>query len=994
MPKSFLILFKTMEPTIEILKNLNEEQKKAVTYGNGPVLIIAGAGTGKTTVITQRIAWLILTGRARPEEILALTFTDKASGEMEERVDKILPYGYVDLWILTFHSFCERVLRDHALDIGLSPNFKLLNQTEQSFLIRQNFERFNLDYYKPLGNPYKFIKSLITHFSRAKDEMVTPKEYLDYAENLKLDEDASQGDEILKGEKARLKEIAEAYATYQQLLFDNESLDFGDLILQTNELFKKRPQILKKYQQRFKYILVDEFQDTNWAQYELLKLLISDDLNLTVVSDDKQAIYRWRGAAYSNIYQLKKDFPQTKIIFLKNNYRSKQKILDLAYKFINQNYVGESLSSELKKSLSKDLTATRPGEAITEFFDGETLEEEVKWVAEKIIKLKGEVPSLSFNDFAILVRANNQAEPFAQMLQRAEIPYQFLAKSGLFAKPIVLDIIAYLKLLDNYHESNALYRILSSPLLIKNFKNEDLSNLVYAAKKRGLSLYEAAKNISLIPGVSAEGVKSLMALIFLIEKHTQLAKIKPVSEVVYSFLEESGYLNILKKRGEEGLTGVEEISWLNQFFKKITEFENTTKDKSVHSFIQLINIIFEIGGMGGDLGLDEQMGPESVKVLTIHSAKGLEFKYVFIVNLVEHQFPTINRSDPISLPDDLIKEIIPEGDVHLQEERRLFYVAMTRAKDGLFFTAAKDYGGKRKKKISPFLYELNLVSAVREPKEFLGSLEFLQPPPKNKFPLRKEYLPPKEFSFSQIEAYKNCPLQYKFSFILKLPRRGNCNMSFGKTIHDTFYQFLKENLNKKVTQQTNLFKGVKDAREILSMKRLEDIYEKCWIDEWFVDKKQKEEYKKKGKKMLENFYQDILKTKPKVKELEFPFSFKLSDYPFRGKIDRINEVEGGLEFLDYKTGKPKKGSLEDRKQLLIYQMAGEVLFRDKIVRLTYYYLENGEKQSFSAKVEDLEKTKEKVIQIIEKIKKGDFPPRPSELCNYCDFKDICEYRLT
>ena len=231
-----------------ILKNLNEEQKKAVTYGNGPVLIIAGPGTGKTTVITQRITWLILEGKVKPEEILAMTFTDKAAEEMEERVDKILPYSYLDLSILTFHSFCEKVLRDWSLDIGLSPNFKLLNSSQQAFLICQNLSRFNLDYYKPLGNPYKFIRSLVSHFSRAKDEMVSPEEYLEYALNLKLDEDSSQGAEILKTEKARLKEIAEAYDTYQKLLFETEALDFGDLILFTIKLFKKRPQILKKYQ--------------------------------------------------------------------------------------------------------------------------------------------------------------------------------------------------------------------------------------------------------------------------------------------------------------------------------------------------------------------------------------------------------------------------------------------------------------------------------------------------------------------------------------------------------------------------------------------------------------------------------------------------------------------------------------------------------------------------------------------------------------------------
>jgi DNA helicase-2/ATP-dependent DNA helicase PcrA len=320
---------------------LNEEQKNAVTYKNGPLLIIAGAGTGKTTVITTRIAWLILFNQIKPEEILALTFTDKAAEEMEERVDRLLPYGYVDLWISTFHSFAERILKQHAIDIGLPDNFKLLNQTEQNFLIRRNFDRFNLDYYRPLGNPTKFIQAMIKHFSRVKDEEIWPEDYLEYAEGLKLDRDIEMSNVKCQMSNAneikRINEIANAYHVYQQLLLKNSALDFGDLINYTLKLFRTRPQILEKYRKQFKYILVDEFQDTNWAQYELIKLLGAPKNNITVSFDDDQSIYKFRGASVSNVMQFKKDYSKAKQIVLIKNYRSKQNILDLAYNFIQKN---------------------------------------------------------------------------------------------------------------------------------------------------------------------------------------------------------------------------------------------------------------------------------------------------------------------------------------------------------------------------------------------------------------------------------------------------------------------------------------------------------------------------------------------------------------------------------------------------------------------------------------------------------------------------------
>src|SRR3989338_2219981 len=287
---------------------LNPEQKKAVEHQKGPLLIVAGAGTGKTTVICERINYLITQKNLGANEILALTFTEKAAAEMEERVDKVLPYGINDLWISTFHSFAERVLREHGLDIGLTTDFKLLDETAAWVLIRNNLEKFNLDYYKPLGNPSKFIKALLKHFSKCKDEIVTPKDYLDYAESYRLDNDLSSAsarstslgatanitaDQMeIASEAKRLEELANAYHTYQQLMLDNNYLDFGDLLNYCYELFLKRPKILKKYQEQFKYILVDEFQDTNYAQYQLVKLLSQPENNITVVGDDDQSIYK------------------------------------------------------------------------------------------------------------------------------------------------------------------------------------------------------------------------------------------------------------------------------------------------------------------------------------------------------------------------------------------------------------------------------------------------------------------------------------------------------------------------------------------------------------------------------------------------------------------------------------------------------------------------------------------------------------------------------
>ncbi|MFA4845682.1 MAG: UvrD-helicase domain-containing protein, partial [Patescibacteria group bacterium] len=279
----------------DLLTKLNPEQKTAVTHVSGPLMIVAGAGTGKTTVVTHRIAWLIQEGHAKPEDILALTFTDKAAGEMEERVDRLLPYGYVDLQISTFHAFAEKLLRDHGVEIGLSRDFRLVNELDAWLLTRKHFDRFELDYYRPLGNPTKYIRSLLTHFSRAKDVGVDPDAYHAAIESRFADLDSAQADEATTIEIKRLRELGNAYRTYQQILLEHDCLDFGDLMLYTLKLLRERPRVREIIRERFTYVLVDEFQDTNDAQYEIVREIAAPRNNLTVVGDDDQSVYKFRG---------------------------------------------------------------------------------------------------------------------------------------------------------------------------------------------------------------------------------------------------------------------------------------------------------------------------------------------------------------------------------------------------------------------------------------------------------------------------------------------------------------------------------------------------------------------------------------------------------------------------------------------------------------------------------------------------------------------------
>lgn len=974
-------------------KKLNAEQLKAIRHKNGPLLIIAGAGTGKTTVITERIKYLLVQKLAKPEEILALTFTEKASKEMEERIDIALPYGYTKLWISTFHSFCDHLLKLESLHIGLNPGYKLMTEAQSLYFVRQKLFKFDLDYFRPLGNPEKFISGLLQHFSRLKDEDIESKEYLNWVKSKKSSLNQNS-DESKQEEIKKYQELAAAYQKYEELKTKEGLMDFSDLVSNALKLFRTRKGILKQYQNHFKYILVDEFQDTNIAQNELVKLLSGEKQNLTVVCDDDQAIYKWRGASVSNVIQFRNSFPQAKLIVLNKNYRSTQEILNRSYDFIQNNNPDRL---EIKEKINKKLISERriKGEKI-EYVHLDRVENEADWVAQKI----KEQNKYRYKDFAVLVRANSHAEPFLKALSRLGIPCQFLGPGMLFRQPEVKDLIAYLKVLSNFEDNVCLYRVLS--MKYWDISARYIAYLLNFARKLNISLFEVCEkvvgektviqkslplnNSSIVDNnnsISADfkSKEKVQKIIGLINRHLKLISKETAGQILYYFLEESGILaEIADYKSVE-----EEREALNisRFFNKLKTFEIGNIDAGVFSVVNFLDLALEIGESPLALDIDWTEN-NAVNILTVHSAKGLEFPVVFLVNLVSQRFPTTEKREQIPLPSELIKEILPVGDSHLEEERRLFYVGLTRARDFVYLTASNYYGeGKREKKVSSFVKEtIGEESELNRINNKVNSqLSFLNWKKIENISLPPDKIPVKSLSYSQIDTYNKCPLLYKYRYIVNIPVPAGAAASFGASLHAALYHLYSELKTGKVI-----------AKEELSA-----LLEKVWMPVGYKSKDHEEKMKKKGQEALVKFYETAFSSKTRPLALEENFSLPLSpDLKIRGKIDRVDEVDKNkIEIIDYKTGKvPTQKEIDQNLQIAIYALAAESKWiygkNPEDIILSFYFLETQEKMTTKRTQKDLEKVKADILEKARLISESRFLPTPGFHCDYCSYRMICE----
>jgi DNA helicase-2/ATP-dependent DNA helicase PcrA len=961
---------------------LNKEQIEAIKYGNGPLLIIAGAGTGKTMVITERIKYLILSKKAKPNEVLALTFTEKAAREMEERVDVAMPYGYTQMWISTFHSFCDRILRAEALHVGFDPKYKLMTEAEAIQFIRNNLFKIDLNYFRPLGNPTKFVGGMLQHFSRLQDEDVSPSDYLTWAQKQKSKVKDKEG----KAELAKWLELAKAYKTYDEMKTKEGLVDFGDLIVKTLYLFRKRPNILKKYQNQFKYVLVDEFQDTNYAQNELAILLAGNTENITVCGDDDQSIYRFRGAAVSNIIQFRKNFPKAKAVVLTKNYRSTQEILDRAYDLVQHNNPDRL---EAVEKIDKRLVSQKgkTGDEI-KFIHIDRVENEADEVAKKIKELTDE--GYDFGDIAILVRANNHSEPFIRALSRQAIPYQFLGPGRLFKQQEIIDLISYLKVLYNLEDSVALYRLLSIDYF--DISARDLAAIGNYARRFNLTFFESCEKIDdvFVAKETKEKVKKIMEIV---GKHLKLVRRETAGQLLYYFLEDTGLLS--KMLSPDSPEAEKKAVNISKFFDKLKTYEVDHRDATVFSVVDWLELSSELGE--SPLAADtDWMDINAVNILTVHSAKGLEFSVVFLVNLVGMRFPTVERREQIPIPEALIKEILPVGDYHIEEERRLFYVGMTRARELVFFTAADYYGeGKREKRLSPFIFEAlgdAAASAELSPLKHqqLTFLSYATPEPstishKQSLALRAQPLHIDYLSYSQIETFRICPLHYKLKYIYKIPTPPSSSQSFGNSFHQTMKAFYEAAI-----------KGEKPSERLMYK-----VLEENWISEGYLGKRHESSSFEKAKKFLAHYLKNTFNPKIIPTAMEQPFLVKLNGLRVGGKMDRVDVHGDTLEIIDYKTGANPLSQKEADSdlQISIYALAAtsipEFPFArvPEKVKLSLYYFDTPQIVSTTRTKAHLEDAEKMIEDYKNQIEKSDFKCSGGILCQNCEYSFLCRAQV-
>lgn len=954
-------------------KTLNAKQKEAVEFGNGPLLIIAGAGTGKTTVITERIRHLIIDKETSPQNVLALTFTEKASFEMQERIDILLPYGYTDLWIHTFHSFCDRILRDDAHAIGLDPSYKLMTESEAVLLMRQNIFNLGLKIFRPLGNPTKFLDALLTHFSRLKDEDITPDEYIKWANSQTPDTPEEDGLEF-----SQYIELAAAYKNYEELKVKNSVMDFSDLISNTLKLFRERPHILKQYQKQFKFILVDEFQDTNYAQNELAILLSGSEKNITVVADDDQSIYRFRGAAVSNVLQFKKNYPDAKIITLTDNYRSTQNILDASYSLIQNNNpnrleIVENIDKKLKSHVK---IAKKPIEVIHET----RAEDEADAIARRIIELHSK--NFEYKDIAILVRANNHAQLITTALQRNKVPYQFLGPGFLFQQDEIKDLIAYLMFLTNLSDTVSLFRVLSMDIF--KIPYVELNFLLNFAKKKNLTLFETLQipNHTFLTPETQEKLNTINAMI---NRHLERSRKDPAGQILYMFLIDSGIFETLATT--ESVKDERRTQNIAKFFDRIKNFETERIDANIFTLVDWLTLMLSMGDSPTAADIDMR-DRDAVSIMTVHASKGLEYRAVFLVNLVNDRFPSRERNEKIPLPTGILKEqLITESDFHLEEERRLFYVGVTRAKERLFLTGADFYGtGKRVKKLSPFIYEalpdLKKTQDIKNKIQQLSLTEVLSVYEK-KEEVKEERVPYKVgyITYSNLQMFDICPLHYKAKAILGIPTPPASVQSFGIAMHNTLQEF---------------YERVKEG-QVPSLDDMKAILKTQWLTDGYTSKEYEKERFIQGNKMLEEFYKTECNPPIIPLGLEMPFNFTLKNgVKVFGKIDRIDQTDSGIEIIDYKTGEDNpKADKAHELQLAMYALAATRV-KDPIlnkkpehIKLTLHFLEGNSKKTRTFSQEDLDKFEDELLEKIQEIESSDFKCSKNVLCVNCEYRLLC-----
>src|ERR1700722_14367317 len=972
----------------EVGLQLNEAQRRAITHGSGPLLVIAGAGTGKTRVITERIKHLLTSDASLlGENILALTFTNKAAGEMRSRVAKSVGERSQDVTIETFHSFCQGLLKEIASDR------LALESVDHWILLRRNMRRLKLEKYRKLAEPGQFLGDFIKFFSRCQDELISSEDYARFAESeaAKLESERSQLDEETYLERleevAKQREIARAYAASDELLREKNAVALNELITGAAALLEKDAEKRTALQQRYKHILVDEFQDTSIAQLRLLELMCSEERNIVVVGDNDQAIYRFRGASFGSFKMLLERFAGWQAgqdsgpfrVSLTENYRSTPNILRVAQQVIAQNEVSADFPNKILSPNKKEGERIR----IVELPDKES---EARWIAGEIARLHA--LGRRWSDMAVLYRSHAHRDELIEELALRKIPF-VISKLSILEYPLVRDVLAYLRMIARPFDDVACARLLAMPAW--QLQLEDLIRLAERAKRERRPIYDILQSPQGELAFDASHGRTDELLKFLVSQRKQLKR-RTAREILAELME---WLEVPQRASAQDRKTTTRLA---EFAK---EWEAKSERRDLPEFLEYLEYYEQAGEK---ICLEEDKPGDAVQLMTVHGAKGLEFSHVFLMRVNLRHFPSSDRKPLFEFPLALMKEDLPEGNFHIQEERRLFYVALTRAEDRLTVTTLTEKKGKIPTFIEDLLIDpaiakrdvLQLAPKVRVPADAAGrvtegdAIPELFPTPKAPAKIfsrigewAENYQPmipePLRLSPSSVDCYRKCPAQYLFEKLWSLDGVPKATLTFGRVMHNTIKRFMNE-----------LRKGNR-----IGFDEVQRLFDTEWSERGYEDDYQEEEYRKDGIEQLRAFHAAMLAAPPEVLEQEKSFELPMANnVVINGRFDQINAIGApngkDVEIIDYKTGRPRddKAAAKDL-QLSIYALAATEIFEWNPVRLGFYYLQNNSLQITTREKKQLEDAERVVQETAADIRAGSFEAERGFICKGCAYRMIC-----
>ena len=1016
---------------------LNPEQRAAVEYGEGPLLIIAGPGSGKTRVITERIVYLLRGPEAPacPENILALTYTEKAAGEMQWRVKKAAPNLDSSPVISTFHAFCYKLLAERTFDQ------QLLDTIDLWIFLRRRLRALALERYRKLAEPGAFLHDLNEFFSRCQDERVEPDDFAAYVAGVRARLAGLGTVEALDLEEVeRQEELARVFRRSRQLLAEAGCTSFGSLISETLRLWEREPAVLAKLRERFRYVLVDEFQDSNYAQMELLKRLLAPPFNLTAVGDDDQAIYRFRGASHGAFQMFDRAFPGHRTVYLNRNYRSSRRILRASQAVIAKN--------EGRYDSKPPLETESPDGQRVCLVESPDDRSEAVWVAEEVQRLATRGQRLG--DLAVLYRGHLHRERLVAEFRRRDIPFDIRGLS-ILRTAMARDLVAFLHLIQSPQHNVSLTRVLLAPRW--NFPENLLLEACRRASQERSSMYtaiRATEQTLFAADLRRTGWKELEGLL---GRLREMARIIPVTALFDRLIEGLGL-----GTSAPGAQGRDRdcVSGFRKFLEaweqknetgRLTPQSESVRGTALDEFMEYFQYFLEAGGQID--APEPPPGSNAVQMMTVHAAKGLEFPVVFVLSVARQRFPSAERKPVIEFPEALRKGPPAPPGIHLQEERRLFYVAMTRARERLYVSTY----GKPGHKHPVFVQDL-MSDPVVEARDIerikAAAVDELSapgwrgdrpgaavprngrsgqvPPPKRArddngqgrlFPDTEDAItwlhPDLEawarrpasgamepgrlpaLSATAVETYRTCPLRFKFRHLLKLQTAPPAELTFGAVMHESIRHYFK-------------LREEGPAR----FDDLERFFLRSWKDAGFQDDDHAEQAKRAGLDQLCEFVSlhNALPI-PRQAASEQAFSFEIDGVKVQGRIDLIQTVaseaevraapdrspaaaatalaEGSeVELIDFKTGRPKSQKDADTSlQLSVYALAAERALRVRAARLTFYNLTNNQSVSTIRTQGDLDSVAKEIRQVAGAVREGHFEPSPGYACRRCEYAAIC-----